>query len=189
MSVNLVETIQKKLGYPEIQKIDPNTQQPAGPEDKFSQAAVPAVLTGLYSYVQKDEGAEKILQVANSTMWVNKFFEADKNEVAQTISDYSNKPLDQVETEMNAIANEAIKTVKENLSADAGIKEVKDFFSDRRKDILLYLVPALNMGRLLHDETLDDNTNKMEGPVSSLMQNIGSAFSNPVTGEEINTAK
>jgi len=189
MSVNLLETIQKNLGYPEIQKIDPNTQQAKGAEDKFSQAALPAVLTGLYRYAQKDEGAEKILQVASSTMWINKFFEADKNEVVQAISDYSSRSNDQVETEMNVIANEAIKTVKDNLPADAGIKEVKDFLSNQRKDILLYLVPALNIGRLLHDDTLDDTTNKMEGPVSSLMKNIGSAFTNPVTGEEINSSK
>ncbi|MEO7306914.1 MAG: hypothetical protein ABIR78_04115 [Ferruginibacter sp.] len=189
MSVNLLETIRKKLGYPQIQKIDPVTLQSDGPEDKFSQAALPAVLTGLYRFVQKDEGAEKILQVANSTMWITKFFEADKEEVIQTISDYSNRSYEEVEPEMNTIANEAIRTVKENLAADAAIKDVKLLLSDQKKDILLHLVPALNMGRLLHDETLDDNTNKMEGPVSSLMQNIGSAFSKPVTGDEINTGK
>jgi hypothetical protein len=86
---------------------------------------------------------------------------------------------------MNAIANEAVKVVKENLPAEAGIKEVKVFFNDQRNHILLYLPAALNMGELLHDNTLDDNTNKMEGPISSLIKNIGSAFSNPVTAEEI----
>jgi hypothetical protein len=62
---------------------------------------------------------------------------------------------------------------------------VKLFFSNQRNNILLYLPAELKMGELLHNDTLDDNTNKMEGPVSSLMQSIGSAFSNPVTGEEI----
>jgi hypothetical protein len=38
---------------------------------------------------------------------------------------------------------------------------------------------------MLHDNTLDDNTHKMEGPVSSLMQSIGTAFSTPFTAEEI----
>jgi hypothetical protein len=74
---------------------------------------------------------------------------------------------------------------KENLAADAGIKEVKLFFSDQRNNILLYLPAELRMGELLHDNTLDDNTNKMEGPISSLMQSIGTAFSNPITGDEI----
>ena len=185
MSVNLLETIQQNLGYPPLQKIDPNTQQAAGPEDKFSQAAIPAVLTGLYRYVQKDEGAEKLLQVANSSMWITTFFEAEKNAVVQTIADYSNRAYGETELEMNAIANEAVKTVKENLPADAGIKDVKEFLSDQKNDILLHLLPALNMGPLLHDDTLDDATNKMEGPVSSLIQNIGNIFSSPVTDEEI----
>jgi hypothetical protein len=86
---------------------------------------------------------------------------------------------------MNAIANEAVHVVKANLPADAGIKEVKDFFSNQRNDILLYLPAGLKMGELLHDNTLDDDTNKMEGPISSLIKSIGSAFSNPVTGEEM----
>ena len=74
---------------------------------------------------------------------------------------------------------------KENLPAKAGIKDVKVFFNDQRNHLLLYLPAALNMGELLHDPTLDDNTNKMEGPVSNLIKNIGSTFSNPVTAEEI----
>ena len=54
---------------------------------------------------------------------------------------------------MNAIANEAVKVIKENLPA------------------------GLKVGELLHDNTLDDNTHKMEGGLSGLMQIIGDAFS------------
>ncbi len=43
------------------------------------------------------------------------------------------------------------------------------------------------MGELLHDTTLDDKTNKMEGPVSSLMKSAGAVFSNPVMDKEIKT--
>lgn len=185
MSVNILEKIQQNLGYPKIQNIDPNTQQVAANEDRFSQAAIPAVLTGLYRYVQKDEGAEEFLQVVNSTAWLNNFFEADKNAVVKTIADYGQQSFEETETQMNTIANEAVKVIKENLAANAGIKEVKAFLLNQRNNILSHLLPALNMGRFLHDNTLDDNTNKMEGPISSLIKNIGSAFSNPVTGDEI----
>jgi hypothetical protein len=185
MSVNILEKIQQNLGYPKIQSIDPTTQQVTANEDKFSQAAIPAVLTGLYRYAQKDEGAEDILAIANSTAWLNKFFEADKNTVVQTIADYGVQSYEEAETQMNAIANEAVKIIKENLGANAGIKEVKGFLINQRNNILSHLLPALNMSRFLDDSTLDDNTNKMEGPVSSLIKNIGSAFSNPVTGDEI----
>lgn len=190
MSINLIETVQQNLGYPPLQKIDPNTQQvvadkktPA--EDKFSQAAIPAVLTALFSYVQSDNGATAFLNGDHATNWVGRIFDDNKKEVIQTVADYALKSNADTVTGMNTIANEAVKLVKENLSEKAGIKEVKLFFSNQKNNILLYLPAALNMGELLHDNTLDDKTNKMEGPISSLMQSIGSAFSNPITGSEI----
>ncbi len=189
MSINLLETIQKNLGYPALQKIDPNTQQVVADnktpdEHKFSQAAIPAVLTALYKYVQSDEGAEDFLRGDNSSSWVSKIFDDNKKEAVQTISAYAKQSNHDPIAKMNAIANEAVKVVKENLSADASIKEVKTFFNNQTNNILLYLPAELNMGELLHDSTLDDKTNKMEGPISSLMQTIGNAFSGPVSDEE-----
>ncbi len=190
MSVNLIKTIQENLGFPPLKKIDPNTEQPATDEvenatNKFSQAAIPAVLTGLYKYVQTDEGAADFLNIKNSNNWIAKIFDDNRKEAIQTISDYAQQSNADPVAKMNAIANEAVKIAKENMDADAGIKEVKLFFNDQRNNILLYLPAELRMGELLHDNTLDDNTNKMEGPISSLMQSIGSVFSKPVTGDEI----
>jgi hypothetical protein len=192
MSINLLETIQQNLDYPALQKIDPNTQQVVADEKtpdehKFSQAAIPAVLTGLYKYVQSDQGAEDFFRGNNSSNWVGKIFDDNKKEAIQTISAYAKQSNEDPIAKMNAIANEAVKVVKENLSADATAKEVKLFFSNQKNNILLHLPAVLNMGELLHDSTLDDKTNKMEGPVSSLMQSIGAAFSGPVADEEIKT--
>jgi hypothetical protein len=190
MSINLLDTVQQNLGYPALQKIDPNTQQVKADEKtpdehKFSQAAIPAVLTGLYKYVQSDEGAEDFLRGNNSSNWVSKIFDDNKKEAIETISAYAKQSKEDPVSKMNAIANEAIKVVKENLSVDATIKEVKTFFGNQKNNILLYLPAELNMGELLHDNTLDDKIHKMEGPLSSLMQSIGSAFSKPVNNEEI----
>ena len=190
MSVNLIKTIQENLGFRPLEKVDPNTQQPVADKDEnvtinFSQAAIPAVCTALYRFVQTDEGASEFLNIKNSDNWVAKIFDDNRKEVIQKISAYAQQSNVDGVAKMNEIANEAVKVAKENLSENAGIKEVKDFFSGQVKDILLYLPAELKMGELLHDNTLDDNTNKMEGPISSLMHSIGSAFSNPVTGEEI----
>lgn len=194
MSINLLETIQQRLGYPALHKIDPNTQQVSADEktaaeDKFSQAAIPAVLTALYNYAQSDEGAEEILRGVTSPNWAGKIFEGKKKEAIQAISAYSNQSTEGSLAKMNAIANEAVKVVTENVPADAGIKEVKLFFSHQRTTILLYLPAELNMGALLHDTTLDDKTNKMEGPVSSFVKNIGDVFNKPVLNEETDPAK
>jgi len=194
MSVNLLKMVQQNLFYPELQKIDPNTQvmvvdECANREDKFSQAAIPAVLTGLFKYSQSDEGATALLQNDNSNGWMNKIFDDNKTEVIQAISTYCMQTNESTVVKMNAIATETVKLVTENLPADATIKDVKTFFSDQKSNILLYLPAELNIGRLLHDNTLDDETNKMEGPVSSLIRNIGEAFSTPVTGEQNHESK
>jgi hypothetical protein len=190
MSVNLITAVQENLGYPPLKKIDPNSQEVSigkneAITNKFSQAAIPAVLTALYRYVQTDEGAADVLNIKTSDNWVAQIFDDNRKEAIQTITAYAQQSNEAPVTKMNAIANEAVKVAKENLPANAGVKEVKDFFSGQVKNILPYLPVELKMGELLHDNTLDDNTNKMEGPISSLMQNIGSAFSNPVTGDEI----
>jgi copper chaperone CopZ len=105
--------------------------------------------------------------------------------VIQTIASYAKQSAEDPVAKMNTIAIETAKVVKEQLPEAAGIKEVKAFFKDQKTNILLYLPADLNMGELLHDNTLDDNTNKMEGPISSLMQSIGAAFSTNATEEEI----
>jgi hypothetical protein len=192
MSINLLETIQQNLGYPALQKIDPNTQQVTAnenkpDEDKFSQAAIPALLTGLYKYVQSDKGGEEILRGSNSSNWAGVLFDDNKKEAIQQIAAYAKQSAEDPVAKLNAIANEAIKVVRDNLPANAVIADVKLFFGAQKNNILLYLPAALNMGELLNDTTLDDKTNKMEGPVSSLIQSIGAAFSKPVMDEEIKT--
>jgi hypothetical protein len=189
MSVNLLELVQQDLGYPELQKMDPNTQVMVKnvntpDEDKFSQAAIPAVLAGLYNYVQSDEGATVFLRNSDSTRWVSIIFEDIKREAVQTISNYSRQPNVIAANKMNAIATTAVKLVKENMSAEAAPKEVKTFLKGQINNILLYLPAALNMGYLLHDDTLDDRTNKMEGPVSGIIRSIGDVFSTAATGSD-----
>ncbi len=190
MSINLIEAIQKNLHYPPLQKIDPNTQEVVAGDSKpnehrFSQAAIPAVLTGLYEYTTTDEGAENILRGDISTNWVSIIFEDIQNEVVQKIASYSFQSIEGSLKRMNDIANEAIRLLRENIKPEGNMMDVKTFMSAQTNTILLYLPEALHMGALLHDTTLDDNTNKMEGPISSLMHKIGSAFSNPANEADL----
>lgn len=189
MSINLVKTIQQNSGYAELQKIDPNVQHEDGnkPEQHvdFGQAAITAVLVGFYKYGQSDEGAAEILNT-DTNAWSDKIFDADKIAVVQKVAEYANVTNAKADSEMNSIANEAVKLTRENIVSHEDIKHVKSFLKSQRNDILLYLPPELNMGEILKDNSIDDNINKMEGPISSLIKNIGNAFSNPVTDEEIN---
>lgn len=190
MSVNLLTAIQENLGYPALHKIDTATNQvvednKTPDEEKFSQAAIPAILTAMYRFVQSDDGAAAILQNEATTDWISRIFDDKRKVAVQTITEYAGQPKKDSIARMNAIAAEAVRLTKENLPAGAGIKEVKVFFASQKTNILLYLLPGLHMGELLSDNTLDDSTNKMEGPVSSLITGIGGAFSKPVTDEEV----
>ncbi|MEP7142746.1 MAG: hypothetical protein ABI707_07740 [Ferruginibacter sp.] len=183
MSINLIESIQTNLHYPPLQKIDPNTQEVVADDSKpdehhFSQAAIPAILTGLYKYSTIDEGAENILRGDISTDWVSLIFGDTKEEVIQKINSYAFQTGEDSANRMNTIAHQAIHLVKENMKPNATAMDVKNFMSAQVNTILLYLPEALHMGELLKDNALDDNTNKMEGPISTLMHKIGSAFSN-----------
>jgi hypothetical protein len=183
MSINLLETLQTQLGYPALQKIDPNTQvvkenNRMPDEHRFSQAALTAVLTALYNYSHTDVGAEKIRTSSPTTTWTDLMFTDNRQSVIQRIGEYANYTLENVTTKLNTIATAAVLIIQEQLPADATIHHVKKFMHNQRNNILPFLPAELQMGELLHDNTLDDRTNKMEGPVSSIMRAIGGGFSN-----------
>jgi len=190
MSVTLLEKVQQNLGYPALQKIDANTQKMAVDdrmpnEDKFSQAAIPAILISLCKYVQTDAGANIVLTSEIDIDWLNKIFDGSSKEVVETIAAYSKQSNEEPISKMNSIAREAIKITKENIGSNAAIEDVKIFFNNEENDILLYLPAALNLGEIIDNNTIDDRTNKMEGPVSSLMQSIGSVFDSPASEKQI----
>lgn len=189
MSVNLLESIQIEMGFPQLQKVDPNTQKTevtksSSKEEQFSQAAIPSVLSALYKYSRKDEGAEAILQDEVSTNGAGIIFEDNEETVIQKIADYSNYTVAETRTKINTITEAAVHLVKENLPTQPSIHDVKTFLAGQKNNFLPYLPAALQMGELLHDNTLDDSTNKMEGPISGLMHAIGGKFSDGEVSEE-----
>jgi hypothetical protein len=80
MATNLIEIIQKNLGYSSLQKIDPNIQETKEKisrhsQEKLAQAAIPAVLTALYKFTRADEGCNMILAEKANTDWLGVIFE------------------------------------------------------------------------------------------------------------------
>lgn len=187
--MHLLETIQQNLGYPVLQKVDTKTGKVFDIEsttevDKFGQAAIPSVLAGLYRFSQSDVGASDILEMDENTPWISKIFDENKKEAIQIIASYAKQSAEDPLTKMHNIAKEAIKVMKENVPLNPKVMDVKVFFKEQLNDILLYLLPELKFGDLLNDGTLDDGTNKMEGPISNLMHNIGQIFDSPTTAKD-----
>ena len=174
MAIDLVEQIQKNLGFPELQKMDPNTQEVKKPEnlsgeDYLPQAAIPTVLLGLYKFSGDKDGNKAILTQSFSSSLLSTIFGKNENLVVSKVSEYTGAGTDYTSRKMEEIAGEAVRLVKENVSGEGSDSSVREYLIDQRNNILLYLPAELQIGSALDDDTIDDRTNKMEGPMSSHM--------------------
>ncbi len=185
MATNLLEEIQKNLGYPELIKIDPNTQQEKEDISKdtrnFGQAAIPAVLIGLYKFGNTKTGSEIILRGNKSTTWVDEFFGDKTDEALGKVSSYTGDSMDTARSKMEDIAEEAIRVIRKNTPDNSSFTDVKSYVAEQRTNILLYLPAEIQMSTVVEDDTLDDRTNKMEGPMSNSMHFFEKLFSGSTT--------
>jgi predicted methyltransferase len=186
MAINLTGLIQKNLGYPALLKMDANTQevvidsdQPA--EERFSQAAIPAVLIALYKFTRADETAEMLLYNGKIGDWMTVIHNGNAEKVIKAVANYASQPTGRTWERMNAIAGEAVRLIKDAIGTGGTAMDVKTLMADQRNYILPYLPAGMQLGALLNDSTLDDRTNKMQGPVSGLMHFIG----NQLAGSDI----
>lgn len=192
MTTNIIGLVQEVLNSKPLQKVDPNTQEvTAAAADtsnaaKFQQAVIPAVLTGMYKMTRTQEGAEQLLRGNLSTAWGDILFGDKKAIVIERVAKYAVVSPAAVEGEIELTAAEAAAIVKANSggakTADAG--NVIAYLKDQRNNILHYLPAALQLGALLEDDTLDDHTHKMDGPISGLMHSIEKAFSGAPPAED-----
>jgi hypothetical protein len=181
MKASLLETLKKNFGADSLQKIDPNTQEVSTPpqvdRDLVAQAVIPAVLTGLYKYTRIEVNADNILRGNISTNWVSVLFGDQINELAKRVAEYANLPLPIAARALEHTAYESVKLIRQRVPEEQGGLEVKKIMTDERNRILQHLPAVLEIGTMLDDTSLDDRTNKMEGPVSNIMHNIEKKFS------------
>ncbi len=187
MPINLLLSIPKNLGYPVLKKIDPNTQDiPSDKyetdEERLNQAAVTAVLIALYKYTRSNQGAERVLCGDVSNNWLNTILGETSKEAIEKVANYAHASNDEAAKKMERVAQESVKIIRD--SRPDTVNDVKNIFLAQKNIILTHLPAALDMGHLLNDETIDDRTNKMEGPVSTFMKNLGSIFSTSEKSKE-----
>lgn len=183
MSVNILEKVQQHLNYQPLQKIDPNTQEvvvdsKTPNEDRFSQAAIPAAIIAFYKFSTTENGAATILQMEASSDWLTTIFGKKKDAFINSICSYANQPFQNCLNNIDAIFSATLRVIKEQLPTSADdIEVLKTLLADQRSLVLPYLPAEIQLGELMEDSTLDDRTNKMEGPMSNLMHAIGNIFS------------
>src|SRR6476620_11979063 len=94
MPIDLLSSIPKNLGYPELKKIDPNTQDiPADTykteEERLNQASITAVLIAMYKYTRSTQGAEQVLCGDGSYNWLNAILGDTSKEAVRKVADYA----------------------------------------------------------------------------------------------------
>ncbi|RYY47329.1 MAG: hypothetical protein EOO06_12685 [Chitinophagaceae bacterium] len=195
MANNIVTSVMEKFEIESFIKINPNTQKEERPgaaaganAQQFEQALVTAVLAGLYKFGSTDDGARQIMSAteADAPQLLHEFFIDHKAAVTNGLATYGSVAPIQVNQLMEKIAIVSVNAVRDAVGADAKPAAVRSYIAGQRHNILVYLPPDLQFGKLVGDDILDDRTNKMEGPVSSLMHFIENLFAEKDTDKARN---
>lgn len=178
---NLVESIQKNLGYAKLYKVDPNTQDIDQKEKSFgnnslAQAGIPAVLCGLFNYVLRPDG-NNISLLPENVKWLPLIFGNRLAEIIERIAAYAGTSVDSAKGELEHMADEAVRLLKENIFIKDDISTLREFSMVHKNDALVYLPGSLRTGEILGNNSLDDHTHKMDGPISGLMHSLEKHFS------------
>ncbi len=192
MATNIIELLQQALNSKPLQKVSPNTQEvkksavDTTNASKLEQAVISAVLTGFYKLTRTHEGAGKVLSGNLSTSWGDLIFAENKQTLIEKIVSYAVSSPANINAVLEMAGVEAADIIKNNAGGNKTATEddVIAYMKDQRNNILHYLPAALQLGALLDDDTLDDHTHKMDGPVSGLMHTIEKAFSGTPPPEE-----
>ncbi len=178
--MNLSQDVQEYLQYPVLQKMDATTGQPENEElyDIVNQSVLIIFLTGLYKATRTKANAEEIQKLQNANELLDKIFKS-KAEVLAAIAEFTKKQENYINAKLEEVANGYFHVINQNDYVIELKKEnsLEDLLTNERHIILLCLSPELHAGKLFNDESIDDNTNKMEGPLSFLINKIEDLFS------------
>jgi hypothetical protein len=174
MAVNIIDEMQKILGIGGLQKIDPNTQEVKRPENITSenyiwQAAIPTVLLGLYKFSGDETGNAAIINGTFPSDILGNIFNGKKELVIERVANYTGNTIEYTVQKMEIAAKTAVQVIQKNTAENVSDSSVKTFLINQRNNILAYLPAELQLGKIFGDNTIDDRTNKMEGPMSNHM--------------------
>lgn len=183
MAENILEAVRQQLGHEPIQKVDPNSQEvkhveALSSDGKLAQAAIPAVLTAFSVFAKSDDGAQQVLNKSNVDL--EDLFLGRQDQVIKDIAAYSGASSAEAASTMEKITQAAVSVTLAAAGSEPTADKIRSYLASQRHTILTHLPASLQLGKLLEDNSLDDRTNKMEGPLS----NIAHAIENALSGAE-----
>jgi len=184
MASNIVQKLILLEGLDNLPKIDPNTQDIPGNingnVNRLDQAVIPSVLAGFYKFTRNERNAAIIPGKNALTDWIEILFGDEKKTLIKKIAAYAHVTTKEAELKMKQTAKNTVNIINEDSGRPDG-KNIKKYFTDMRHIILSHLPGAIEIGSILNDTTLDDRTNKMNGPVSGIMHSIEKTFASTDT--------
>lgn len=145
--MNIIETIQKNLGFDTLKKIDPNTQETVGEDtvlgnSAVAQAGIPAILLGIYNKLEEHPDLN-LLGTEKGNLLEN-IFGKSTDVVVQQIEIYSKVRDKHIAQQLDHIASESLRVIKENVGVVADENQIRKFVASHKPDTLLYLPPPWN---------------------------------------------
>ena len=182
MAIQLMEAVQQRLGLPELVKVTPEegvTPQRTLPKPPLHQVALVTVAAALYKLTRTNEGAVRLLLSGKENSWLDQpeALGASMPEIVAKVGEYGNADAGSAEALMRKFADTLLLVLHEQLTDHINPESVRDFMSAQRHNILVYVPTDLQLGKMLNDNTWDDQTNHMEGPVSNVIHKIENFFS------------
>ena len=101
------------------------------------------------------------------------------SDLEESIDSYTKTQDTHNPQQLDHIANEAMRVVKDQVGDRADTNAISNFVRKHKPDVLLYLPPTLELGKVLGNNNLDDRTGKMEGPISNLLHSVEKVFNSP----------
>lgn len=188
--MNLLNKVRNQLGFPEFVKVDPNTQHVkdeahTSSEQRLGQATITSVVTAVYLLSRTEEGFGYLVNRNANEPWKTLLFKDEAEGVANSIASYSGADIERVNESIEAAGNATWEEGNRHLDGKVNYQSFGKYISSVRNDLLVYLPPDLHLGRRLNNDSLDDRTNKMEGPVSGFMHKIERILSGPQEHERL----
>lgn len=181
MAINIAEKVQERLAFPPLQKVDPNTESAREGMQELrypvTQCSLIAALAALYKITRTKEGGVTLLMAGKNAAWLNEVYGDNFTRITEHIATYAGSTPEEAEKLIRQSADTAVLILHEELADHINVDSFMEFMSGQRDNILLYMPVGLQIGEMLHDKGMDDNTHKMEGPVSTLMHKIENIFS------------
>lgn len=184
MASSLITYLQEYMGT-QLPKPDVRTHETNNPAPdqtgKLMQSAMAAALVVLYKFSRSERGAEYLTNTNPEQIHLRDLTAGKELELAEHIANSSGADVKQSSAMTLAVVREALHFVRRELKDNFSSTNLQTYFGAQRQEILGHLPPELGLGEIMGDDTLDDRTNKMEGPVSGLAHAIQNMFSSSGT--------